>query len=161
MGLFGIRTDGMKRQISSSSINRTSHGGFYSAWISYTNEEGKNWRWIFVCWLWRARGNDGGSCEKRTCLPVHILWNLPTVLWAPFASCRWILRSALLSFSASSINSDFLGLLDICQGRYLPVFSSEVYDQNEIAKKEGREILNLTSIIIGNGITDISTWVHT
>ncbi|KAF9448461.1 peptidase S10, serine carboxypeptidase [Macrolepiota fuliginosa MF-IS2] len=42
-------------------------------------------------------------------------------------------------------------------GRYLPVFASEVYDQNQIAKKEGRPTLNLQSVLIGNGITDIST----
>lgn len=42
-------------------------------------------------------------------------------------------------------------------GRYLPVFASEIYDQNQIAIKEGREHLNLQSVMIGNGITDIST----
>jgi hypothetical protein len=39
------------------------------------------------------------------------------------------------------------------------VFASEIYDQNQIAIKEGRTPLNLQSILIGNGITDISTWV--
>ncbi|VDC06255.1 unnamed protein product [Peniophora sp. CBMAI 1063] len=42
-------------------------------------------------------------------------------------------------------------------GRYLPVFASEIYDQNQIAAKEGRTVINLQSVIIGNGITDIST----
>ncbi|KAK0467717.1 peptidase S10 serine carboxypeptidase [Desarmillaria tabescens] len=42
-------------------------------------------------------------------------------------------------------------------GRYLPVFASEIYDQNQIAKVEGRPTLNLQSVLIGNGITDIST----
>lgn len=42
-------------------------------------------------------------------------------------------------------------------GRYLPVFASEIFDQNFVAKSEGRSIINLQSIIIGNGITDIST----
>ncbi|KAJ7291091.1 peptidase S10 serine carboxypeptidase [Mycena rebaudengoi] len=42
-------------------------------------------------------------------------------------------------------------------GRYLPVFASEIYDQNQLAKSEGRSTLNLQSVIIGNGITDIST----
>ncbi|KAI9001448.1 peptidase S10 serine carboxypeptidase [Trametes punicea] len=42
-------------------------------------------------------------------------------------------------------------------GRYLPTFASYVYDQNQIAKAEGRDGLNLTSVLIGNGITDIST----
>ena len=45
------------------------------------------------------------------------------------------------------------------QGRYLPSFASYVYDQNQIAKTEGRDTLNLTSVLIGNGITDISTYV--
>ncbi|KAJ6591158.1 peptidase S10 serine carboxypeptidase [Mycena vulgaris] len=42
-------------------------------------------------------------------------------------------------------------------GRYLPVFASEIYDQNQVAITEGRPTLNLQSVIIGNGITDIST----
>ncbi|KAF5363981.1 hypothetical protein D9756_000949 [Leucocoprinus leucothites] len=42
-------------------------------------------------------------------------------------------------------------------GRYLPVFASEIYDQNQIAEKEERPILNLQSVLIGNGNTDIST----
>ncbi|KAI0317738.1 peptidase S10 serine carboxypeptidase [Amylostereum chailletii] len=42
-------------------------------------------------------------------------------------------------------------------GRYLPVFASEIYDQNRIAAKSGRPTINLQSVIIGNGITDIST----
>ncbi|KAF7342016.1 Carboxypeptidase [Mycena venus] len=42
-------------------------------------------------------------------------------------------------------------------GRYLPVFASEIYDQNQLASAEGRPTLNLQSVIIGNGITDIST----
>ncbi|KAL6306731.1 Alpha/Beta hydrolase protein [Sparassis latifolia] len=42
-------------------------------------------------------------------------------------------------------------------GRYLPAFASYIYDQNQAAKVEGREPLNLKSVVIGNGITDIST----
>ncbi|KAH8829976.1 Alpha/Beta hydrolase protein [Flagelloscypha sp. PMI_526] len=42
-------------------------------------------------------------------------------------------------------------------GRYLPVFASEIVDQNERAKVEGRATINLQSVLIGNGITDIST----
>ncbi|KAF9464276.1 peptidase S10 serine carboxypeptidase [Collybia nuda] len=42
-------------------------------------------------------------------------------------------------------------------GRYLPVFASEIYDQNKITVKHGGTPLNLQSILIGNGITDIST----
>ncbi|KAJ7248638.1 Alpha/Beta hydrolase protein [Mycena haematopus] len=42
-------------------------------------------------------------------------------------------------------------------GRYLPVFASEIYDQNQLAIATGRQTLNLQSVIIGNGITDIST----
>ncbi|KAF9076682.1 peptidase S10 serine carboxypeptidase [Rhodocollybia butyracea] len=41
-------------------------------------------------------------------------------------------------------------------GRYLPVFASEIYDQNIIARREGRPVLNLQSVIIGNGNTGIS-----
>ncbi|KAJ7590812.1 Alpha/Beta hydrolase protein [Mycena floridula] len=42
-------------------------------------------------------------------------------------------------------------------GRYLPVFASEIYDQNQIDIKADRTPLNLQSVLIGNGITDIST----
>ncbi|TCD70476.1 hypothetical protein EIP91_003237 [Steccherinum ochraceum] len=42
-------------------------------------------------------------------------------------------------------------------GRYLPSFASYIYDQNQVAKNEGRSTLNLQSVLIGNGITDIST----
>ncbi|KJA21650.1 hypothetical protein HYPSUDRAFT_41773 [Hypholoma sublateritium FD-334 SS-4] len=42
-------------------------------------------------------------------------------------------------------------------GRYLPVFASEIFDQNQVALQEGRSTLNLQSVLIGNGITDIST----
>ncbi|PFH46066.1 hypothetical protein AMATHDRAFT_156566 [Amanita thiersii Skay4041] len=42
-------------------------------------------------------------------------------------------------------------------GRYLPVFASEIYDQNSIAIKQGQGPINLKSVLIGNGITDIST----
>jgi len=42
-------------------------------------------------------------------------------------------------------------------GRYLPVFASEIYDKNELAAAEGRPTVNLKSVLIGNGITDIST----
>ncbi|KAF8164869.1 Alpha/Beta hydrolase protein [Crassisporium funariophilum] len=42
-------------------------------------------------------------------------------------------------------------------GRYLPVFASEIYDQNQVAIREGHPTINLQSVLIGNGITDIST----
>lgn len=47
---------------------------------------------------------------------------------------------------------------DVCmKGRYLPVFASEIVDQNQRAELEGRSKINLVSVLIGNGITDIST----
>ncbi|KAJ6497736.1 serine carboxypeptidase [Mycena sanguinolenta] len=39
-------------------------------------------------------------------------------------------------------------------GRYIPVFAAEVYDQNARLVEAGLTPLNLTSIMIGNGITD-------
>ncbi|KAI6046470.1 Alpha/Beta hydrolase protein [Pisolithus marmoratus] len=42
-------------------------------------------------------------------------------------------------------------------GRYLPVFASEVYGRNLIAIAEGRGVINLQSVLIVNGVTDIST----
>lgn len=45
------------------------------------------------------------------------------------------------------------------QGRYLPVFASEIVDQNKRAKVNGVEPINLKSVLIGNGITDSKTYV--
>lgn len=39
-------------------------------------------------------------------------------------------------------------------GRYLPLFASAVLDANIVAKKEGREPVNLQSLMIGNGLTE-------
>ncbi|KZT09098.1 alpha/beta-hydrolase [Laetiporus sulphureus 93-53] len=39
-------------------------------------------------------------------------------------------------------------------GRYIPVFASEVYDQNSKLVEAGMSPINLTSIMIGNGCTD-------
>ncbi|KAF9036904.1 serine carboxypeptidase [Hymenopellis radicata] len=39
-------------------------------------------------------------------------------------------------------------------GRYLPVFASAVYDNNAILVEAGWTPINLTSVMIGNGITD-------
>jgi carboxypeptidase C (cathepsin A) len=40
------------------------------------------------------------------------------------------------------------------------VFAGEIYDKNELAAAEGRPTINLKSVLIGNGITDISTSVQ-
>ncbi|BEJ16680.1 hypothetical protein CspHIS471_0600810 [Cutaneotrichosporon sp. HIS471] len=42
-------------------------------------------------------------------------------------------------------------------GRYLPVFASAVYDQNKMLVAQGKEPINLKSIMIGNGITSSYT----
>ncbi|KIM38984.1 hypothetical protein M413DRAFT_447347 [Hebeloma cylindrosporum] len=42
-------------------------------------------------------------------------------------------------------------------GRYIPVFAAEIYDQNVKLIDEGLTPINLTSIMIGNGITDFYT----
>ncbi|KAF6758881.1 serine carboxypeptidase, partial [Ephemerocybe angulata] len=39
-------------------------------------------------------------------------------------------------------------------GRYIPVFAAEVYDQNRRLVEQGVQPINLTSIMIGNGLTD-------
>ncbi|TRM62404.1 Alpha/Beta hydrolase protein [Schizophyllum amplum] len=39
-------------------------------------------------------------------------------------------------------------------GRYLPVFASAIYDQNTALVQAGMTPVNLTSVMIGNGITD-------
>ncbi|TFY57968.1 hypothetical protein EVJ58_g6707 [Rhodofomes roseus] len=41
-------------------------------------------------------------------------------------------------------------------GRYIPVFASEVYDQNVKLEAVGMTPINLTSVMIGNGCTDWS-----
>ncbi|KAF7359676.1 Carboxypeptidase [Mycena venus] len=40
-------------------------------------------------------------------------------------------------------------------GRYLPVFAAAVYDQNPRLIKAGMPPINLTSVMIGNGMTDV------
>jgi len=42
-------------------------------------------------------------------------------------------------------------------GRYIPVFAAEVYDQNTKLVEAGLTPINLTSVMIGNGITDFAT----
>ncbi|KAJ7596523.1 serine carboxypeptidase [Mycena floridula] len=42
-------------------------------------------------------------------------------------------------------------------GRYLPLFASEIYDQNSKLEAAGLSPINLTSIMIGNGYTDFIT----
>ncbi|EIN05318.1 hypothetical protein PUNSTDRAFT_145805 [Punctularia strigosozonata HHB-11173 SS5] len=42
-------------------------------------------------------------------------------------------------------------------GQYIPVFASAVYDQNVLLVKAGMIPINLTSIMIGNGVTDYYT----
>ncbi|KAF5353368.1 hypothetical protein D9756_007864 [Leucocoprinus leucothites] len=44
-------------------------------------------------------------------------------------------------------------------GRYVPVFASEVYDQNTRLVESGLTPINLQSVMIGNGITDFATTV--
>ncbi|KAF7302811.1 Carboxypeptidase [Mycena kentingensis (nom. inval.)] len=44
-------------------------------------------------------------------------------------------------------------------GRYVPAFAAAVYDQNEYLVKAGLRPINLTSIMVGNGITDVPTMV--
>lgn len=62
------------------------------------------------------------------------------------------------SYGVSNLLDDFILFQNVIfKGRYLPVFASEIYDQNRIAMADGRPTINLQSILIGNGITDIST----
>ncbi|KAF8599601.1 serine carboxypeptidase [Ceratobasidium sp. AG-I] len=42
-------------------------------------------------------------------------------------------------------------------GRYLPVFASEIVDQNKRAEAGGFVPINLKSVLIGNGLTDFKT----
>ncbi|KAJ3979316.1 Alpha/Beta hydrolase protein [Lentinula detonsa] len=44
-------------------------------------------------------------------------------------------------------------------GRYLPLFASAVYDQNAVLVEAGLNPINLTSVMIGNGMTDYHTMV--
>jgi len=50
-----------------------------------------------------------------------------------------------------------LSLMYLTQGRYLPLFASAVYDQNAALVKAGAEPINLASVMIGNGATDVVT----
>ncbi|KAJ7055889.1 serine carboxypeptidase [Mycena amicta] len=42
-------------------------------------------------------------------------------------------------------------------GRYLPLFAAAIYDQNAALVQQGLAPINLTSVIIGNGMTDLLT----
>ena len=42
-----------------------------------------------------------------------------------------------------------------CQGRYIPLFASAVFDGNKALVAEGKTPINLQSVMIGNGITDL------
>ncbi|KAJ3532606.1 hypothetical protein NMY22_g7675 [Coprinellus aureogranulatus] len=42
-------------------------------------------------------------------------------------------------------------------GRYIPVFAAAVYDQNRLLVQQGLAPINLTSVMIGNGLTDFFT----
>ncbi|KIL59541.1 hypothetical protein M378DRAFT_169205 [Amanita muscaria Koide BX008] len=44
-------------------------------------------------------------------------------------------------------------------GRYIPLFASAVYDQNARLVQAGLTPVNLTSVMIGNGLTDFSTMI--
>ncbi|KAF8627688.1 hypothetical protein AX15_004297 [Amanita polypyramis BW_CC] len=44
-------------------------------------------------------------------------------------------------------------------GRYVPLFASAVYDQNARLTQAGLTPVNLTSIMIGNGLTDFTTMI--
>ena len=43
------------------------------------------------------------------------------------------------------------------KGRYIPVYASAVYEQNNALKAAGMEPINLKSMMIGHGMTDLST----
>ncbi|KAF9077923.1 serine carboxypeptidase [Rhodocollybia butyracea] len=42
-------------------------------------------------------------------------------------------------------------------GRYLPLFAAAIYDQNRALVEAGMTPINLTSVVIGNGMTDLET----
>jgi len=44
-------------------------------------------------------------------------------------------------------------------GRYIPVFASEIVDQNKKAEEKGLTPINLSSVMIGNGYTDVKEMV--
>ncbi|KAI0310446.1 serine carboxypeptidase [Amylostereum chailletii] len=44
-------------------------------------------------------------------------------------------------------------------GRYIPLFAAAVYDQNALLIEQGLTPINLTSAIIGNGMTDVENMV--
>ena len=85
-----------------------------------------------------------------------------------FQSSSRHLRGSLEEHSISQENptrfvhfsvSFFKSLTQFYKGRYLPVFASVIIDQNQVAILERRPTINLKSVLIGNGITDISTFV--
>lgn len=113
------------------------------------------------CWsrvlLRRPRRNhrdDRGRRQEYPCLYLHLLRDIFPIFGPRSASLRRILRGTVQKFSARTLIEG-----NPSQGRYLPVFASEIYDQNQVALRQGRPTINLQSVLIGNGITDISTCV--
>ncbi|KAF8443143.1 Alpha/Beta hydrolase protein [Boletus edulis BED1] len=60
--------------------------------------------------------------------------------------------SVQIMFSGKRYNMSF-------QGRYIPVFAAEVYDQNVRLVEAGMTPINLQSVMIGNGIVDFFTLI--
>ncbi|KAF8125712.1 serine carboxypeptidase [Boletus edulis] len=60
--------------------------------------------------------------------------------------------AAFIMFSGKRYNMSF-------QGRYIPVFAAEVYDQNARLVEAGMTPINLQSVMIGNGIVDFFTLI--
>ncbi|KAI0775431.1 Alpha/Beta hydrolase protein [Irpex lacteus] len=89
------------------------------------------WRWLLVC---RLRGDR--ETTEEAARNVHAFITIFFHTFSQFAG-RPLHLSGSRSLSAR-----------VCQLHY---------DQNQMAKAAGRSTINLTSVLIGNGITDIST----
>ena len=57
-----------------------------------------------------------------------------------------------VSFYSNTHPNSFLSLFYITQGRYIPLFAAEVYDQNSKLVNAGLTPINLTSVIIGMNV---------
>jgi hypothetical protein len=115
----------------------------------------QDWCGLLICRAWRDDPYNGAGGEKRARVRQHFLRDLQPYRPA-FPSLGRILRrqsriELLYHWTTHSLK----------QGRYLPVFASEIYDQNELAKADGRKdaVINMKSVLIGNGNTRVTCLV--
>ena len=92
-------------------------------------------------------GLHSGSGSGHSCIRSNILRAFPQVQRTPVPHGWRVLQRKLSSFLSGLRAPDALGCVP--QGRMVPVYASEIYDQNARLEAEGLTPINLASIMIG------------